>query len=204
MQEYTETQKKILEIGKKEFLSKGFNDASLRGIVKEAGYTQGAFYGYYPDKESLFDALVAEVADDLMAQFRAVQDAHFDLIPSNRTQEARDLSSQSMTRFVNYIYDHLDAFKLIVCHSDGTKYASYIHDLVELDVARTEEYYAELRRTGRSTASVSFQLHHMISSAYFAAVFETVAHNMTREQALHYVAELSVFFSSGWDGLLKR
>ena len=34
MTEYTETQKKILDIGKKEFLAKGFKDASLRGIVK--------------------------------------------------------------------------------------------------------------------------------------------------------------------------
>ena len=38
MVEYTETQRKILEAGKREFLAKGFKDASLRGIVKEAGF----------------------------------------------------------------------------------------------------------------------------------------------------------------------
>lgn len=73
MTEYTETQKKILDIGKKEFLAKGFKDASLRGIVKEAGFTQGAFYGYYPDKAALFDALVSEAADGLMEQFKAAR-----------------------------------------------------------------------------------------------------------------------------------
>lgn len=62
MTKYTETQRKILEIGKEEFLAKGFKDASLRGIVKAAGFTQGAFYGYYPDKAALFDALVSEAA----------------------------------------------------------------------------------------------------------------------------------------------
>ena len=41
MGDHTETQRKILEIGKKEFLARGFKDASLRGIVKEAGFTQG-------------------------------------------------------------------------------------------------------------------------------------------------------------------
>ena len=35
--ERAETQKKILEIGKKEFLEKGFKDASLNQIVAEAG-----------------------------------------------------------------------------------------------------------------------------------------------------------------------
>lgn len=48
----SDTRSKILEIEKKEFLKHGFKDASLRGIVKEAGFTQGAFYGYYKDKAS--------------------------------------------------------------------------------------------------------------------------------------------------------
>ncbi len=41
--ERTETQMKILEVGKKEFLEKGFKDASLNKIVAEAGFTKGAF-----------------------------------------------------------------------------------------------------------------------------------------------------------------
>ena len=41
--ERTETQRKILEIGKREFLEKGFKDASLNKIVAEAGFTKGAF-----------------------------------------------------------------------------------------------------------------------------------------------------------------
>lgn len=45
------TQQKILEVGKREFLAKGFKDASLRKIVAEAGFTKGAFYGYYPIKQ---------------------------------------------------------------------------------------------------------------------------------------------------------
>ena len=45
----SETQQKILEVGKRELLEKGFKDASLRKIVAEAGFTKGAFYGYYPE-----------------------------------------------------------------------------------------------------------------------------------------------------------
>ena len=43
MTKYTETQRKILEVGKEEFLAKGFKDASLRGIVKAAGFTKVHF-----------------------------------------------------------------------------------------------------------------------------------------------------------------
>ena len=62
--ELTDTQKRILEVGKREFLEKGFKDASLRAVVKEAGFTQGAFYGYYDSKEALFDALYPQRPTD--------------------------------------------------------------------------------------------------------------------------------------------
>ena len=197
------TQQKILEVGKREFLAKGFKDASLRKIVAEAGFTKGAFYGYYPDKAALFEALVSEAADGLIEQFKAAQDAHFDLIPENKTSESRELSTKYLRHFVNYIYDYFEKFKLVLCCSEGTKYEDYIHELVELEVSRTEKYYAILKEKGKITGSVSHDLHHMITSAYFTAVFETIVHDMSREQAIEYVEELAIFFNSGWEGLLR-
>lgn len=199
----SETQQKILNVGKQEFLGKGFKDASLRKIVAEAGFTKGAFYGYYPDKAALFEALVSDAADGLIEQFKAAQDAHFDLIPENKTDESRELSTKYLLHFVNYIYDHFEEFKLVICCSEGTKYADYIHELVGLEVSRTEKYYSLLKEKGKMTGSVSHELHHMITSAYFTAAFETVVHDMTREQAIEYVGELAIFFNSGWAGLLR-
>ena len=43
----------------------------------------------------------------------------------------------------------------------------------------------------------------MITSDYFTADFETVVHDMSREQAIGYVNELAVFFNCGWSGLLR-
>lgn len=200
--ENSETKKKIQEVGKREFLKKGFKDASLNHIVAEAGFTKGAFYGYYADKAALFEDLVSAAAEGLMNQFKTAQEAHFDLIPKNQTQQSRELSTQYLRHFLEYIYEHFDAFKLILCCADGTKYENYIHDLVELDVARTEQYFTALRKQGKLKGDASPELHHMITSAYFTAVFETVVHDMPREKAIGYIEELAVFFNSGWDGLL--
>jgi AcrR family transcriptional regulator len=84
----TETQKKLLSAGKAEFLSKGFKSASLRKIAKDAGFTLGAFYGYYQSKEALFDALAAPAAEGLMLLFKASQDDHFGLINKNETSSS--------------------------------------------------------------------------------------------------------------------
>lgn len=47
----------IHKAAKKEFLDKGFQMASLRNIVKNAGVTTGAFYGYYKSKGSYLTLL---------------------------------------------------------------------------------------------------------------------------------------------------
>ncbi len=199
----SETQEKILEVARKEFLERGFKDASLRGIVKEAGFTQGAFYGYYKDKESLFAAIVSEAADGLVEQFKKAQDAHFDLIEQENTKISRELSTLYLKNFVNYIYDNFDVFKLVICCSNGTRYENYIHNLVELEVGVAEKYYGILQDMGKIEGKVSPNLHHMITSAYFTAVFETVVHDMTRKEAEEYIKELAVFFNCGWDAVLK-
>lgn len=199
----SETQRKILEVGKKEFLSKGFKDASLRKIVADAGFTKGAFYGYYPDKAALFEALVSEAADGLVNMFKTAQNAHFDLIPSGDTTKSRELSTEYLRHFISYVYDHFDEFKLVLCCAEGTKYENYIHELVELEVDRAEQYYRLLRKKNKIKGSVSRELHHMITSAYFTAAFETVVHDMTRKKAMGYIEELAAFFNSGWDGILN-
>ena len=66
-QEEQSTQDKILSSAKQEFQEKGFLNASLRNIVKNAGVTTGAFYGYYDSKEALFAALVEEHAAYILA-----------------------------------------------------------------------------------------------------------------------------------------
>ena len=118
--ERTETQSKILEVGKKEFLEKGFKDASLNKIVAEAGFTKGAFYGYYPDKTALFEDLVGETASELLTRFKAAQDDYFDLVPEGRAKDSLELSTQHLHEFVTFMYDHFDEFKLILCRAEGT------------------------------------------------------------------------------------
>lgn len=131
----------------KEFLEKGFKDASLNKIVAEAGFTKGAFYGYYPDKTALFEDLVGETASELLTRFKAAQDDYFDLVPEGRAKDSLELSTQHLHEFVAFMYDHFDEFKLILCRAEGTGYADFIEVLVDLEVDRSEEYYALLRKT---------------------------------------------------------
>ena len=85
----------------------------------------------------------------------------------------------------------------------GTRYANFLEELVELEVECSEEYYALLRKRGKLSGKMTKQLLHMITSAYFTAVCETIAHDMPKEEAMRYIEELAKFFNSGWKGLLR-
>ena len=73
------TLESIQQAAMQEFLDKGFQGASLRQIVKNAGVTTGAFYGYFSSKEALFNALVEPHAAALMGKFMEAQTSFAEL-----------------------------------------------------------------------------------------------------------------------------
>lgn len=196
------TQHHILEAGKKEFLSKGFNAASLRSIVREANVTTGAFYGYYKSKEELFDALVAEPFATLMEQWGRSQQLFADLPAEEQPGHMGDISGDCMDWMTEYIYDNYDAFKLLLCCAEGTRYENFIHNMVETEVDSTHRFLKVLRSLGHTVRDIDPQLEHILASGLFSAYFEIVIHDMPQEQAAGYVKELRDFFTAGWKKIM--
>ena len=67
------TLERIHAAAKDAVMEYGFKSASLRSVVKTAGVTLGAFYGYYNSKEELFEALVGEQYNHMMDCYRKAQ-----------------------------------------------------------------------------------------------------------------------------------
>lgn len=192
------TLRAILNAGKAEFLKKGFRAASLRNIVKEAGVTTGAFYGYYGSKEELFLALVKDPAETLLGRFREAQERFAGLPREKQLGQMGKISGECMDWMVDYIYEHFDAFKLIVCRSDGTGYENYIDTMVEIETRATHRFVEVQRSLGNGIRSVDSALEHILISGMFSALFELVVHDMPKRKAVGYVGELRSFYSAGW------
>ena len=65
---------KIETCAKKEFLEKGYVDASLRNIAAKAGTTTGSIYSRYGGKRRTFSAIVEAVAEEFVRMFRGIQE----------------------------------------------------------------------------------------------------------------------------------
>lgn len=57
----------ILDAARTVFEAEGLHGASLRAIATAAGYTPGAIYAYFPSKEHIYAAALAESLDRLQA-----------------------------------------------------------------------------------------------------------------------------------------
>lgn len=181
-----------------EFSEKGFLGASLRQIVKNAGVTTGAFYGYFSSKEALFASIVEPHAAALMGRFMEAQTTFADLPEAEQAAHMGEESGAYVRWMVDYICDHREPVKLLLCRSEGTSYEHFVHNMVEVEVEYTLRYMEALRRLGRDVPELSQSLCHIIASGMFSGLFEIAVHDMPREQALRDVEQFRSFYTGGW------
>ncbi len=185
-----------------EFLEKGFQGASLRQIVKNAGVTTGAFYGYFSSKEALFNALVEPHAAALMGRFMEAQTSFAELPEEEQVSHMGDESGNYVRWMVDYICQHRDPVKLLLTRSEGTSYERFVHNMVEIEVEYTLRYIEVLRHLGKDVPELSNSICHIIASGMFNGLFEIAIHDMPKEQALQYVEQFRTFYTGGWLSLM--
>ena len=198
----TATLEKIQQAALAEFLDKGFLGASLRQIVKNAGVTTGAFYGYFSSKEALFNAIVEPHAAALMGRFMEAQTTFAELPEKEQPEHMGLEPGRCVDWMVDYICAHREPVKLLLCCAEGTSYEHFVHNMVEVEVEYTQRYMEVLRRLGRDIPVLDKSLCHIIASGMFNGIFEIVVHDMPRDQAMRDVDQLRAFYTAGWSKLM--
>ncbi len=187
-----------------EFLEKGFQTASLRNIVKTAGMTTGAFYGYYKSKEGLFEALVGEHYRYIIDRFQKAQ-KEFAALPHEKQPECLgNISGLCMFDMLYYAYEHLPEFKLILCCSEGTRFAGLIDEMVDIEIEGTHAYQSVLEELGYPSPRIDPRLEHILITGMFKAFFELIIHDMPLKEAENYLNEMRDFYTAGWMKILGQ
>lgn len=192
----------LLEAGKREFLNYGFQRANLRNIAASLGVTTGAIYRYYKDKNELFCALVEQPAKELEERYRSIQQSFAKMPLKQQLSGLPEVSEDGQKWMMEYIYDHLEEFRLIVDCSVGTRYENYIDTLVDIEVEASRRLIQKMKAEGYKPREIDDELIHIVSSALFNGIFEAVRHDMPRDKAFAYMDGLREFYSAGWFKIL--
>ncbi len=192
------TLERIYSAAKAEFLKKGYQAASLRNIVKTAGVTTGALYGYYDSKEALFAALVEEPYRHVLDTYRTAAFRFEALCPEEQMQQMGDTGRRCMHELLGYMDALREAFHLILTCAEGTPYSGLIDELVRLEVAATERYCEVLRAQGKIVPEIDRRLEHILVTGMMNAYCEIIIHDIPLPDARRYVDELCDFYTAGW------
>lgn len=188
----------VLACAKNEFLEKGYKDASLRVIAQAAGTSTGSIYTRFKDKAGLFDAIVGPAADQLKDMFVEIQENFHSLDDSTQEAEMGEYTSRHQMEMLEYIYDHFDEFRLLLDCSDGTRFSSFVDELVDIEVEYTYKYMEVINCESVKSGVVTEDFIHIIVTAYFNGMFEVVRHNMSRDDARKYIRLLNRYHMQGF------
>ena len=194
-----ESHERIVAAAKDEFLTYGFENASMRRIAANAGITASGLYKHFPNKEEMFAHLVQPMLDEFFVLYRQKEQEEHDAI--EQVGAAAAFLNEDALYTMEFIYDHLDAFRLLVCCSQGTRYENYAHKLAELEEESSLKYIEALRRHGEHVPAFERKEFHLLVSANVEAVLQPIRHGFTREEAMHYAETINTFFSKGWKWL---
>lgn len=63
----------ILDAAREVFTEMGYGGASIRDVIRRTGLASGTFYNYFPDKASVFQAVLEEHTSELRRRLREVR-----------------------------------------------------------------------------------------------------------------------------------
>jgi len=197
----TSTLDKIHDIAAKEFLSKGFQGASLREIVKKAGVTTGAFYGYYKSKEELFQALVKDTADYFLSALQESYSTFKKLSDREQTEQLHDFVEDNMNVFFNYMFTHKIELNLLLKCSAGTKYESFLDKISAHEELTTIEFIQTLEKSNPGMEKIKIEVVSVISRKMIQALFEPLTMDIPQEEAIRAIRQIQHFYEAGWNEL---
>ena len=189
---------RILSCAKAEFLDKGYTDASLRVIAAAAETSTNSIYVRFGDKEGLFSAIVEPVLSEMTERFIKIQERFRHMTQAEQEAHMAEYADGGTMELVDYMYDHLDEFRLLLDASYGTRFHNFVDELVRIEVEYTYKYMETVGCPAHLGDATTQKLLHIVTTSRFESIFEVIRHSMSRSEAAEYIGLLSRYHRTGF------
>lgn len=201
-----ETKEKLLESAKSEFLKNGYMKASLRKICADAGVTTGALYFFFEGKEDLFasivepplNALTEVLAQHFIEDMSIVSAPGFVEQYSIAVDKDHEIFGASL---VHHIYQHYDAFMLLLTKAQGSRFENCVDGLVEL----IEKSYREIANgivAQNPGSQVNEYMSHWFTHISVDAFIHLLTHEPDEQKAVGYMKLIMAYLVRGWMNMI--
>lgn len=192
----------ILEAAQREFLSKGFSDTSMREIARSAELTKGAIYTYFPNKEALFDELIAPAVryiETLLSPCAKRCD-----LCQNAPFSTYEKTVQSFRNCAEVVLAHHEAFRLLLMCAKGSFYRDFKERIIHMYSRCMHQLFTNLIDAPEiQSLQFSDMFTHTLANLFVTYLEEIVLHEPNREEVMHYAEEMATFIHGGCNGIYQ-
>lgn len=197
----TNTKERLLKSGMRLFLKNGFRNAPLRRIVADAGVTTGAFYGYFKNKEELFDTLVGKTANGVTKLMGNILKEIESIPVEVRLFRLGEIYVRRIPPAVDYVLRHKDEMRLLLACSEGTKYEDLFDKVCRDNVGFIESGVsgaggkAPLRPVDPMTLTIMI-------SGYFSMFDKMILDDIDRDVIINSMTKIAKVYVNGLMALM--
>ncbi len=138
-----EVRKSITQAALTEFMEKGYEKASIRGIAKRSNTSVGNIYKYFKSKEELYEELIGTVYHRLINYI-----SQFDKV--NLDENALDIFNQLIEKIMKIFNESSNEISTLLNQSKGSKYENCKQIFVEfIERTVTASVSHELSKKGK-------------------------------------------------------
>ncbi len=193
-----EATENILKAAREEFMERGFINASIRTIATKAQTSPRSIYTRFSNKEELFAFFVEEHKSYFCETFQNYLDGLIEK-PIQMQIVSRETGSRTcLYELTDYLYEHFDAFYLLICCAKGTEFENLIEELACIEAEHTIRFIHQ----SSQGKEMDYDFIHFMSRAFFDGYFEIVRHRYERSKAKDYIDKLIRFNEAGWSQFL--
>ena len=196
--------KRLIEAAGQEFIKNGFEGSSIRTIAAKAQTSPRAIYTRFENKEALFEAVIEPAYSDFMELFKNDKKIYWENAENGILPERPE---EYYIKYLEFAYKHKKQFRLLLTCSKGSRFESFIENLVEEDLdylythlpkILNKQYLSSdlLKNWGISDSSRKL-FFERITHSFYQNLFIPFIKNMTLDDAKDYIIKLTQFYSAG-------
>lgn len=185
----------ILRAARKEFILRGFKDASMRTIAKNANVGLSNIYNYFKNKDEIFLEIVSPARDDL---FAFVKDKHTEKYIDFNFMSTRAYQEETVDVYIQLLIKYKEEIRLLLFYSQGSTMENFRETLTEYLTDVSNNHKAIVKNHYPQVQEVSSFFTHTLCAFMVSIVGEIVTHDMEKHKIREFFKEYFRFQIAGW------
>jgi AcrR family transcriptional regulator len=189
----------ILAVARREFLSEGFKDASMRSIAQKADVGLSNIYNYFKNKDEIFRAIVKPALDDI---YKFIDRQHNEENVDLERFSTLKYQEDAVESYISLIDQYWEELYLLFFQSEGSSIRNFRETFTDHLTEVNISYQQIVKRHYPDSNEVSPFFMHTLSAWMVSILGEIIRHRISRHRMRDFFKEYFRFEFAGWQELI--